>query len=94
MLVSVIDSRERCDTSGVLQSIGISWESSFRAAMINCLKHSGYVRHEAGVQFIIAIIAAFSKESESMSMNKDSSMEELEKIKPFQVIEGWEGTCS
>lgn len=58
----------------------------FSAATINCLNHSGYVRQEAGVQFIIAIIAAFSNESESMSMNKDSFMEKLEKIKPSQII--------
>lgn len=70
----------------MLRSIGISWESSFSAAVANGLKHSGYVGQEAAVQFIIAITAAFSNESESVSMNKDSFMEKLEKIKPFQVI--------
>lgn len=45
--------------------------------MANGLKHSGYVGQEAAVQFIIAITAAFSNESESASMNKDSFMEKL-----------------
>lgn len=62
--------------------------------MINCSNYSGYVRQEAGVQFIIAIIAAFSNESEPVSMNKDSFMEKLEKIKSFQAIKEWDGTSS
>lgn len=91
VLVSVIGSEKDVIHQGCYKVLAFL---GFSAAMINCLNHSGYVRQEAGVQFIIAIIAAFSNESESMSMNKDSFMEKLEKIKPFQVIKEWEGTSS
>lgn len=91
MLVSVIGSEKDVIPQECYKVLAFL---KFSAAMINCFKHLGCLRQQAGVQFIIAIIAAFSKESESTAMNKNSFMEKLEKIKPFEVIRKWEGTSS